>query len=94
METPIERLLGETPDYTFFKVFGCACWPHLRPYNNRKLQFRSKQCVFLGYSSLHKGYKCLHVPLEQYLQNNCGQKETLGKRKDCGIEIFPFKTQY
>jgi histone deacetylase 1/2 len=62
MQTPIERLLGETPDYTFFKVFGCACWPHLRPYNNRKLEFRSKQCVFLGYSSLHKGYKCLHIP--------------------------------
>jgi hypothetical protein len=62
MATPLERLLGETPDYTFFKVFGCACWPHLRPYNNRKLEFRSKQCVFLGYSSLHKGYKCLHIP--------------------------------
>jgi histone deacetylase 1/2 len=39
MQTPIERLLGETPDYTFFRVFGCACWPHLRPYNNHKLQF-------------------------------------------------------
>jgi histone deacetylase 1/2 len=53
MHTPLERLLGETPDYTFFKVFGCACWPNIRPYNNRKLQFRSKQCVFLGYSSQH-----------------------------------------
>jgi hypothetical protein len=62
MQTPLERLLGEVPDYTFLKVFGCACWPHLRPYNNRKLEFRSKKCVFLGYSALHKGYKCLHVP--------------------------------
>jgi histone deacetylase 1/2 len=62
MQTPLERLLGEIPDYTFFKVFGCACWPHLRPYNNHKLEFRSKKCVFLGYSSLHKGYKCLHIP--------------------------------
>jgi histone deacetylase 1/2 len=39
MQTPLERLLGEKPDYTFLKVFGCACWPHLRPYNNRKLDF-------------------------------------------------------
>ena len=62
MQTPLELLLNETPDYTFFKVFGCACWPHLRPYNKRKLEFQSKKCVFLGYSSLHKGYKCLRVP--------------------------------
>ena len=31
----------------------------MRPYNERKLQFRSKHCVFLGYSNFHKGYKCL-----------------------------------
>jgi histone deacetylase 1/2 len=62
MQTPLQRLLHEMPDYTFFKVFGCACWPHTRQYNNHKLEFRSKKCVFLGYSSLHKGYKCLHIP--------------------------------
>lgn len=62
MKTPVELLFHEPPDYTFLKVFGCACWPHLRPYNSLKLEFRSKQCVFLGYSSMHKGYKCLHIP--------------------------------
>jgi hypothetical protein len=61
MKTPLELLFKELPDYTFFKVFGCACWPHLRPYNNHKLGFHYKKCVFLGYSALHKGYKCLHV---------------------------------
>jgi hypothetical protein len=38
---------------------GCACWPNLRPYNNHKLSFHSTQCMFLGYGSMHKGYKCL-----------------------------------
>jgi hypothetical protein len=33
----------------------------LRPFNTHKLQFRSKQCVFLGYNTLHKGFKCLDV---------------------------------
>lgn len=53
--TSLERLFGSKPDYSLLKVFGCACWPHLRPYNSHKLSFRSKQSVFLGYSSYHKG---------------------------------------
>jgi len=61
-ETPITRLLGVTPNYTSLRIFGCACWPNLRPYNTRKLAFRSKRCVFLGYSPMHKGVKCLDVP--------------------------------
>lgn len=32
---------------------------NLRPYNTRKLSFRSIKCVFLGHSSMHKGIKCL-----------------------------------
>ena len=59
--TPLERLFHEKPDYSSLRVFGCACWPNLRPYNTRKLQFRSKQCAFLGYSNLHKGVKCLDI---------------------------------
>uniref|UniRef100_A0A8R7Q7D9 Integrase catalytic domain-containing protein n=1 Tax=Triticum urartu TaxID=4572 RepID=A0A8R7Q7D9_TRIUA len=60
-ETPLERLFHEKPNYSILRIFGCACWPNLRPYNNHKLQFRSKQCTFLGYSNLHKGFKCLDI---------------------------------
>jgi hypothetical protein len=59
--TPMERLFGNSGDYSLLRVFGCACWPNLRPYNRHKLDFRSKQCTFLGYSNLHKGYKCLDI---------------------------------
>jgi histone deacetylase 1/2 len=44
--SPVECLLETKPDYKSLRVFGCACWPNLRPYNSRKLAFRSKQCVF------------------------------------------------
>jgi hypothetical protein len=59
--TPLERLFQIHPEYTSLRIFGCACWPNLRPYNRHKLQFRSKECVFLGYSNLHKGFKCLDI---------------------------------
>jgi hypothetical protein len=61
--TPLERLFYIKPDYSSLCTFGCACWPNLQPYNTRKLEFRSKQFVFLGYSLLHKGFKCLDVPI-------------------------------
>jgi hypothetical protein len=28
-DTPITKLLGATPDYSSFRVFGCVCWPNL-----------------------------------------------------------------
>lgn len=59
--TPLERIFHTPPNYSMLRIFGCACWPHLRPYNSTKLSFRSKECVFIGYSSIHKGYKCLDV---------------------------------
>lgn len=59
--SPLEKLFHQTLDYSNLRTFGCACWPHLRPYNSRKLEFRSKQCVFLGYSIMHKDFKCLDV---------------------------------
>lgn len=60
-QTPLEHLLKQEPDYSVLCIFGCACWPNLYPYNTRKLQFRSKRCVFLGSSNIHKGFKCLDI---------------------------------
>jgi hypothetical protein len=60
--SPFQKLFNRSPDYKFLKIFGYACFPNLRPYNKHKFDFRSQQCVFLGYSLNHKGYKCLHPP--------------------------------
>ena len=58
-QTPVERHLHEQPDYKSLRVFGYAVWPNLWPFNTRKLAFCSIKCVFLGYSAMHKGFKCL-----------------------------------
>jgi histone deacetylase 1/2 len=60
-QTPMERLFGSSDDYSLLRIFGCACWPNLRSYNKHKLKSQSKQCAFLGYSNLHKGYNCLDI---------------------------------
>jgi hypothetical protein len=61
LSTPLERLFKEKPHYTCMHIFRCACWPNLHPFNDHKLQFYSKQCVFLRYSNMHMGFKCLNV---------------------------------
>ena len=54
--TPYEVLFNKKPTYEFFKVFGCACYPLLRPYNHHKFEYNASICLFLGYDSNHKGY--------------------------------------
>jgi hypothetical protein len=59
--SPMEKLLHVKPNYESLRVFGCACWPNLRPYNKRNLSFRSKRRVFLGYGPHKKGVKCIDI---------------------------------
>lgn len=80
-EVPYTKLFKVALDYTFLKTFGCSCFPLLIPYNKHKLQFRSRECLFLGYSISHKGYKCLASDGDIYLSKNVVFNE----------HSFPFK---
>ncbi|CAL2265123.1 unnamed protein product [Prunus armeniaca] len=57
--TPYSILFSKPPTYSHLRVFGCSCFPFLGPYVNHKLLSRSLECVFIGYSLHHKGYRCL-----------------------------------
>jgi hypothetical protein len=59
--TPYLALHGVQPSYTHLRVFGCTCYPNLSSTAPHKLSPRSSLCVFLGYSSDHKGYQCLDL---------------------------------
>jgi hypothetical protein len=55
------HLYDSSPSYSSLRVFGCSCFPHLGSYVSDKLSRHSIECVFLGYSSQHKGYHCLDL---------------------------------
>ncbi|CAI8590799.1 unnamed protein product, partial [Vicia faba] len=69
-QVPCTFLFHIMPDYKFLKVFGCACFPLLRPYLAHRLEFRSQECLFLGYSNSHKGYKCLSPSGKLYISKD------------------------
>jgi len=51
-DTCYHKLFNKIPDYTHFKVFECACYPNLRPYNVHKFAFLSMLIVsWIQYSS-------------------------------------------
>jgi hypothetical protein len=60
-ELPYSRLHGSSPAYDHLRVFGCLCYPNLQATSQHKLAPRSAACVFLGYPSSHKGYRCLDI---------------------------------
>jgi len=58
---PFTLLYGSPPDYSHLRVLGCLCYPNMTATARHKLAPRSTACVFLGYPSSHKGYRCLDL---------------------------------
>ena len=58
-ESPYSKLFKQQPNYLKLRVFGCLCYPWLRPYTTDKLENRSAPFVLLGYSLTQSAYFCL-----------------------------------
>jgi transposase InsO family protein len=87
---PFFKLYNREPNYQELRVFGCLCYPLLRPYDLHKLEYRSKPCIFLGYH--HAGYKCLDpVTNKVYLSRHVVFNEDSFPAKDQAVSLLPSK---
>ncbi|KAJ4817812.1 hypothetical protein LUZ62_030378 [Rhynchospora pubera] len=82
---PYTTLFNKQPNYSFLRVLGCACFPYTRPYNSHKLDLRALTCVFVGYSTTQKGYRCLHIPTNKIYVSRHVQFDELS---------FPFHSNF
>ncbi|RVW57690.1 Retrovirus-related Pol polyprotein from transposon TNT 1-94 [Vitis vinifera] len=62
---PTTRLISTVPP----KIFGCSIVVHINQQHRSKLDPRSLKCIFLGYSSNQKGYKC-YSPVTRKFYNS------------------------
>ncbi|RVX17932.1 Retrovirus-related Pol polyprotein from transposon RE1 [Vitis vinifera] len=65
--SPYEKIFGTPPNYSKLKIFGCLCYPWLRPYSSHKLDSSSKPCIFLGYSLTQNAYFCYDPSTSNFL---------------------------
>ena len=60
-----ERLFNKAPDPSKLCVFGCLCFPWLRPNSSHKIDPKSSPCVFLGYSLTQIAFLCFDPTLNK-----------------------------
>ena len=52
----------------YFKVFGSKCYI-LKDFRNGKLDTKSEEGIFLGYSTRSKAYKCLNTNTNKVMES-------------------------
>ena len=84
-ESPYQKLFGKPPSYANLKIFGCLCYPWLKPYTKNKLDPKSTPCVYLGVSQSHHAHLCFD-PVQS--------KIFISRDVLFFEQTFPFKTMF
>ena len=71
LKTPMEVLSSfypnvQTSNNLTPRIFGCTSFVHVHNNNRGKLDPRAIKCIFVGYSSTKKGYKCYHPATKRF----------------------------
>ncbi|KAJ9542436.1 hypothetical protein OSB04_028942 [Centaurea solstitialis] len=66
-KSPFEILYLQPPNYNIFRAFGCHAFPYLRDDLEHKLALRRIPCIFIDYSPIYKGYRCLNPITHEFI---------------------------
>ncbi|KAK1432520.1 hypothetical protein QVD17_09417 [Tagetes erecta] len=87
-KSPFQILFDQLPNYSNFRVYGCRVFPYLRDYAKHKLEPRSLPCIFIGYSSSHKGFRCLDPATNRvFISRHARFNESLFPFKDSHVSM-------
>lgn len=68
-EVPENVWTGNKPSVKHLKIYGCLAYAHLPKENRRKLEPRTRECIFIGYSNQTKGYRLWDPVIEDVIQS-------------------------
>ncbi|RDX76963.1 hypothetical protein CR513_42983, partial [Mucuna pruriens] len=92
--SPIKHMLSFFPSLLILslpsRVFGCVSFVHSHNPHRGKLDARAIKCVFIGYPSNKKGFKCYHPLSHRFFVSMDGESYLEVKLV---IESLPFPTQ-
>ncbi|KAH0765122.1 hypothetical protein KY285_000993 [Solanum tuberosum] len=66
-KTPFESLYDQKPNVSYFRIFGSICYVHVPKSNRTKLDPKAKRCMFVGYDSYRKGWKCMGPETKKFV---------------------------
>ncbi|KAG7588726.1 Integrase catalytic core [Arabidopsis suecica] len=65
-QSPFQVLNNQSPNIDHLKVFGSVCFVFVPGDLRNKLEPKSTKCVFIGYSTTQRGYKCYAPVMNRY----------------------------
>ena len=103
--TPHEAWMGEKPDVSYLRVFGCRAWVHTPPSKLKTFVPKAKEMIFVGYPDNVKGYRFWDPQTRQervsrdasFAENKFGEKTTQTQMEQVeqveiveGMRVIPF----
>ena len=93
--TPFSVLFKKLISYSHLKVFGCLCYPNINHSHHPKLSPRSSKCIFIGYPTYHRGYRCFDLSTKKIIisrnvtfDEGCFLYETSRKQPDSHYDFL------